>query len=198
MTKMIENLKFWIKGKTIYDVHSPFLFEFLNSFLDNSQNFYFFKNLKSNRYSKTTKIKLFKIIRYWNPGKIYLIHPIQAWSLQYLASVKKNLSLIEVNGSMNNFFPHSCFLIDGQIQSTSLISMLNRLSISIQEEVQMVIIINPNQSNQISTDEIDSKYNLLLFTKDFLILFHQPRYKGKRNHFIVSRYTKPWRMGFFN
>ena len=195
---MIENLKFWIKGKTIYDIHSPFLFEFLNSFLNNSQNFYFFKDLKSNYYSKTTKIKLFKIIRYWNPGKIYLLHPIPAWSLQYLSFVKKKPSIIEVNGSINNFFPKSCFILDGQNESSKLIDLLHRLSISFKDEEQMVIILNPIQPLQLSTRDIDSKFNLLLYTKDFLILFSKPSYKGKRNHFIVSRFSKPWRMGFFN
>lgn len=198
MNRILENIKFWIRGKTIFDIHSPFIFELLNSFMDNSQNFYVFNTLKNHYYSKSTKIKLFKIIRYWNPIKLYLLHPIHAESLQFLASASANTSIVEVNGSYHNFEPRSCYILDGNHQRLFILNSLTLLSQSNYGGYLMVIILNPPTPTAFSPQEIDSNYNLLIFTKDLLLFFAQPGYEGQRNHFIVSRFSKPWRLGFFN
>lgn len=198
MKRIFETINFWIRGKTIYDIHSPFLFELLHSFVDNSQNFYVFNQLKNNYYSKSAKIKLFKIIRYWNPIKLYLLHPIHAGSLQFLSTLSRNLSIVEINGSYNNFSPRSCFVIDGQNKKSLILDSLQRLAPAIHDENQLVVILHPPTSLSFSPEEIDQTYNLLVHTQDILLLFSQPGYGGERNHFIVSRFMKPWRLGFFN
>jgi hypothetical protein len=195
---MIEKIKCWSKGKTIYDIHSPFLFDLLNSFLDNSQQFYVFNTIRNNCYSKNTKIKLFKIIRYWKPSKLYLLHPICAGSLQFLRATNSHLSVVEVNGPFRNFISQSCLIMDYKNHRPHFLEAINQISLSSSNQDQMILIVNPPKPFQLSLHKIDSKYNLVISTKNLLLLMSKPGYQGNRYHLMVSRFTKPWRLGFFN
>jgi len=84
---LLQFLKYWIKGKTIYRLHSPFIFDFASVVLNEDRNFYAFKVIDQRRNALRKEQKNIALHDFGAGSKT------SGGKLRSIASITKNSSV---------------------------------------------------------------------------------------------------------
>lgn len=173
---IIRRLKFYWRAKTIFDIHSPFLFELLKAIFENNQQFYLFNELKSNEYSAHLKKRIFKLIHFLNYPNLMVY--------------EKEL-FEDLNVKINPFNVGSILMI-----SNSNNKNIQEIWKNIDINGGLVILgVGEYEEHRLFFESYNFNCNLYFY--DFSLGFRIKGYLGDQHIYLVRWFYKPWRLGFF-
>ena len=173
---IIRSLKFYWQAKTIFDIHSPFLYELLNAIFENHQQYYLFNDLKSKEYSKQLKKRIFKLIHFLNYPNLMVYEKELFEDLKIKINPFREGSLLMISNSNNK----------------------NILEIWKNINVKGGLVILGTQDYEVHRQIFETYYfNCNLYFYDFSLGLRLEGYLGDLHIYLVRWFYKPWRLGFF-
>jgi len=174
---IIRRLKFYWRSKTIFDIHSPFLYELLIAIFENKKQYYLFNELKSKEYSKRLKKRIFKLIHFLNYSNLIVCEKELFEDLKIEINPYKDGSLLMVCNGNNK----------------------NNREIWENNEIKGGLVILGSGDYEEHRQFFETyHFNCNLYFYDFSLGLRLNGYFGDRHIYLVRWFYKPWRLGFLN